>query len=85
MVRKPGRWHGAAFAAPLLTAAVLRGLLPLAGVEGDTRWWLMALAGSIAVGAVGVFGWLFLRAHQTHRGYLQRIAARREQTLPMAE
>lgn len=84
LVRSPGAWRGWVFGVALSTAALFRGVLPLAGVEGDARYWLMAVAGLTGLGAIALFAWLYLRARNSHRQYLMKIAGLRRQQVPMA-
>ena len=85
LVRKPGNWRGPFFGAVLSLAAVLRGIVLLAGVEGDARWWAMAVAGALGWAAVAVFSVLFWRAVRSHRAYLDRTARARTNQLTLAE
>lgn len=77
LVAPPVPWRGIAFGLPLSVAAVLRGVLPWAGFGGDHAYWGMALGGTIGLVAVGVFGFLYLRARRRHVAYTARIAAMR--------
>ena len=85
LVRPPGRWRGPAFAAALIAAMLLRGLVPLAPVTQEVRFASMALGGTIAWVAVAVFAVLFIRARRTHVAYLRRTAAWRAGSLPVLE
>lgn len=85
-VRQPGGWRGPFFGAALASAAVLRGLLPWAGLEGSARHWGMAAAGVLALVALAVFAVLFARAHRAHGAYLLRLAGRRRgEAIPLRE
>ncbi len=85
LVARPGAWRGPAFGVTVSLAAFLRGVLPLAGLGGTERWWAMAVAGSLAWGAILVFSVLCWRASRTHRAYLQRIERFRGSELPVRE
>lgn len=73
----PAVWRGAAFGLALSLAVVFRSLAPLAGIEGDLRWWFMALAGLITLVATTAFGLLFWRARRRHVAYMTKINAMR--------
>lgn len=83
LLRSPGAWRGWVFGAALSIAAVLRGVLPLAGVDGDVRYWLMAVAGLTGLGSVSLFALLYSRARNSHRQYLAKIAGWRRHEVPM--
>ncbi|MGE3960510.1 MAG: hypothetical protein AB7F65_02360 [Dehalococcoidia bacterium] len=83
LVRHPGAWRGPFFGAAISLVALLRGVLPLAGLGGMDRWWAMAVAGSLGWTAVGVFAVLLWRASRAHRAYLQRIERFRSNELPV--
>ena len=83
LVRHPGGWRGPFFGAAISLAALLRGVLPLAGLGGTERWWAMAIAGSLAWVALIVFATLLWRASRAHRAYLQRIERFRSNELPV--
>lgn len=85
LVRQPSRWRGPFFGAVLSLAAALRGIVLLAGVEGDARWWAMAVAGSLGWTAMAVFSLLFWRALRSHRAYLARTARARGQQFTLAD
>ena len=82
-MRHPGGWRGPFFGAAISLAALLRGVLPLAGLGGTERWWAMAIAGSLAWVALIVFATLLWRASRAHRAYLQRIERFRSNELPV--
>jgi hypothetical protein len=84
LVRSPGVWRGWVFGAALSGAALLRGVLPLAGIEGDVRYWLMAIAGLLGLNSIALFAALYVRARNSHRQYLAKIAGWRSQQVPMA-
>jgi uncharacterized protein involved in response to NO len=84
LTHAPGRWRGWAFAALLSLAVALRGLVPLAGMAGEQRYWLMAVAGVLGLGAMALFACLYLRARHSHHAYLSRIAGWRAQEIPLA-
>ncbi|MGE0227737.1 MAG: hypothetical protein AB7I38_06745 [Dehalococcoidia bacterium] len=84
LVRPPARWRGVAFAVAIPLAAVVRGLVPLAGVSGEARYWSMAVGGILGLASVAVFTWLYLRARRSHRAYLTRVAAWRGREVPLA-
>jgi len=77
LVGHPAPWRGVAFGSALSIAAALRGLVPLSGLDGEPRWWLMALAGIIALMAIAVFGLSYWRARRGHVAYMARMAAMR--------
>jgi len=83
----PAAWRGAVFGLALSFAVALRSLAPLAGVEGDLRWWLMALAGLITLIATTAFALLFWRARRRHVIYMMKINAMRARNavLPMVD
>ena len=83
LVRGPTPRRGPIFGAILSVAVVLRALVPLAGLEGEERWWSMAAAGAIAWLAVAAFAVLVWRARRTHRAHVARISAARASELPM--
>ncbi|MCK9485141.1 MAG: hypothetical protein M0R73_00295 [Dehalococcoidia bacterium] len=83
IVNPPVPWRGAAFGLALSAAAVLRGVLPWAGLAGDHADWGMALGGGIGIIAVAVFGYLYWRARRGHVAYTQRIAAMRARNTPI--
>lgn len=85
LVRPPSRWRSLALASALVGAVVLRGLVPLWGVDATTRSWSMAAGGSLALVAVAAFGVLFVRARRTHLAYLRRVAVWRTRALPAAD
>ncbi|MEZ4552502.1 MAG: hypothetical protein R3B59_01185 [Dehalococcoidia bacterium] len=84
LARPPARWRGVAFALAIPLAAVFRGLIPLAGVSGEARYWSMAVGGILGLVSVAVFAWLYLRARRSHRDYLARVAAWRGREVPLA-
>ena len=84
-VRPPRRWRSGALASALVGAVVLRGFVPLLGVDANPRFWSMAAGGALAFVAVAMFGMLFLRARRTHVAYLRRVTVWRTQALPVAE
>jgi len=73
LVGSPGGWRGPAFGGALSAAAALRGAVLLAGLEGDARWWAMAVAGVLGWSAVALFAALYRRARRGHRAYLARV------------
>lgn len=77
LVNPPAPWRGAAFGLALSVAAVLRGVLPWGGLDGDAEYWAMALGGTIALLAVSAFGILYWRARRRHVAYTVRMAALR--------
>ena len=79
LVSKPGKWRGPFFGAALSVAASLRGVVLLAGLEGDLRWWAMAVAGLLGWVAVAAFALLVWKAARSHRAYLERLRQAREQ------
>lgn len=79
LVSKPGRWRGPFFGAALSVAAALRGVVLLAGLEGDLRWWAMATAGLLGWVAVATFALLVWKAARSHRAYMERLRQAREQ------
>lgn len=85
LVRPPSRWRSLALASALVGAVILRGLVPLWGVDATTRSWSMAAGGSLALAAVATFGVLFVRARRTHLTYLQRVAVWRTHALPTSD
>jgi hypothetical protein len=85
MTRRTTHWRGAAFAAALSAAVVLRALLPLTGIDMTLRYWLMALAGVIAMSAVVWFAVLIARARRSHVSYQQRVAAFRARQISTLE
>lgn len=84
LVRQPARWRGRVFAVTLPLAAVLRGVAPLAGVDGEPRYWLMSAGGVLGLASVAVFAVLYVRARRSHRAYLARVADWRGREVPMA-
>lgn len=84
LVAKPSRWRGLAFGFTISTAALLRGVLPWAGIDAPARFWLMAAGGTLGLGAVAAFGVLYVRALRRHRAYLAKIAALRAREAPVA-
>src|SRR3546814_10811432 len=53
----PAVWRGSAFGLALSISALLRGVLPWAGlIDGDARYWAMSVAGLIGLLAVATFG-----------------------------
>lgn len=85
LVRAPGAWRGPFFGITLTLATALRGVGPLAGVQGDLRWWSMAVAGVLGWIAVATLSVLFWRARRSHRAYLRRIARFQQDGLPVLE
>lgn len=85
LVRPPSRRRGPAFAAALLVAMLLRGVIPLTAVSDPVRFASMAAGGTIALIAVGAFAVLFVRARRTHLAYLLRTAVWRDGSLPVVE
>lgn len=85
LVGAPGRWRGPFFGTTLTVAAFLRGVVLLAGLEGEARWWAMAAAGILGWLAIAVFSALFWRASRRHRSYLQRIERFRRNGLPITQ
>ncbi|MDP2326631.1 MAG: hypothetical protein Q8M79_00920 [Dehalococcoidia bacterium] len=83
LVAKPWHWRGAAFGAALTTAAVLRGILPWAGLATPARFWAMSVGGVIGLGTVAAFAFLYLRAQRRHRAYMAKIAALRSREIPL--
>ena len=84
LVRRPGNWRGPFFGGALSVAAALRGVVLLAGLEGDLRWWAMAVAGALGWVAVATFALLVWRAARSHRAYLERLRQAREQKAHLA-
>jgi hypothetical protein len=84
LVRAPGGWRGPFFGLALSVTAGMRGLLLLAGVQGDARWWVMATSGVLVWLVLATFTWLAWRASRSHRAYTRRIARWRDQELPLA-
>jgi len=84
LTRSPGRWRGRVFGAALSVAALLRGVVPLAGAFDEQRYWLMAVAGVLGLGSMIVFAFIYLRARSSHRAYLAKIAGGRTSNIPMA-
>lgn len=84
LVRQPAQWRGRVFAVTLPLAAVFRGLIPLAGLTGEARYWSMSVGGLLGLGSVAVFAVLYWRARQSHRAYLARIAGWRGREVPLA-
>lgn len=84
LVHKPGNWRGPFFGVVLSVAAALRGAVLLAGLEGDLRWWAMAVAGALGWVAVTTFALLVWRAARSHRAYLERLRQAREQKVQLA-
>jgi heme exporter protein D len=74
LVARPWRHRGLAFGVALTVAAVHRGVLPWAGLEGDARYREMAVGGAIGLASVAAFAFLYVRALRRHRAYLARIA-----------
>jgi hypothetical protein len=71
LVRTAGAWRGSLLGWLLTVAAVLRvGAAALAGDLGDAAQWVMALAGTIALGVMVAFALLLLRAS---RGFVPTI------------
>lgn len=83
LIRKPSARRGAAFAGALLGAATLRGVIPLFGVGAPARFWLMSIAGVLALGSVAGFAFFFVRARRAHREYRSRVARFRDDGLPV--
>lgn len=83
LVRTPAKWRGWAFGVALSVAALLRGVVPLAGLEGEPRHWLMSVAGLAGLGSVAAFGWLYFSARTSHRVYLAKIAVWRKREVPL--
>ncbi len=85
VLRPPPAWRAAAFAAVLSLAAVLRGGVPLTGLDADVYYGAMALAGVLALAAVTWFALLYVRARRWHVAYTSRVAAARPggQALPV--
>ncbi len=75
LVRQPSPRRGPLFAAALLSAVVLRGVVPLFGVPYEVRMGSMAIGGTLALIAVVAFAVLFVRARRAHLEYLRRMAA----------
>jgi len=84
LVSKPGNWRGPFFGSALSVAAALRGVVLLAGLEGDLRWWAMAVAGILGWVTVAMFAVLVWRAVRSHRAYLERLRQTREQKAHLA-
>ena len=85
LVGTPAAWRGAAFGAMLSAAAVLRGLLPLWGLDGDARWWAMAAAGLLGWVALAACWVLLRRAQASHLRYLERLRQMRTADFPIVE
>lgn len=86
LTNPPWNGRGPVFGAVISLAVVLRGIAPLAGIEGELRWWLMAIAGSLTLLATGAFALLFWRARYRHHRYIVRLAALRSSSpLPLVD
>ena len=86
LVRTPSRRRGPVFAAALLVAMLLRGVVPMTAVPDVVRFASMSLGGTIAWIAVGAFAALFIRARRAHLEYLRRMATwRAAQVLPVID
>ena len=64
LVRRPSRRRGPVFAAALLVAMLLRVVVPMTSMPDDVRFASMALGGTIAWIAVGVFAGLCALVHR---------------------
>ncbi|MBX7110980.1 MAG: hypothetical protein K1X87_03920 [Dehalococcoidia bacterium] len=84
LVRQPAQWRGRVFAVALPLAAVFRGVLPLAGLSGEARYWSMSIGGLLGLASVIAFAVLYWRARQNHRTYLARVAGWRGREVPLA-
>ncbi|TAK79462.1 MAG: hypothetical protein EPO16_01965 [Dehalococcoidia bacterium] len=85
LVHPPKKWRGVALGSLLVAAVVLRGFVPLSGVDATVRSWSMAGGGGLGLTAVAAFGVLFHRARRTHVAYLKRVAAWRTRALPTTD
>lgn len=85
LVHPPKKWRGIALGSLLVAAVVLRGFVPLSGVDTTVRSWSMAAGGSLGLLAVAAFGVFFHRARRTHVAYLERVAAWRTRALPTTD
>ncbi len=87
LVRQPSRARGPLYAAALLSAMLLRGVVPLASLPDNVRFTSMLLGGMFAWIAAGVFAVQFIRARRAHLDYLGRMAKWRAsgESLPVVE
>ncbi|MDA0302011.1 MAG: hypothetical protein O2822_05735 [Chloroflexi bacterium] len=87
LVRQPSRLRGPLFAAALLAAMALRGLVPVLPGAEAARFASMSLGATVAWIAVGAFAVLFIRARRAHVDYLSRMAKWRAggDSLPVVE
>lgn len=81
LVHRPPRWRGVVLGAGLASAAVLRGLAPLANLDATLELWLMAAGGGIAFVCVATFAVMFVRARRMHVAYLAKVAKWRMQPI----
>ncbi|MGE3855359.1 MAG: hypothetical protein AB7G21_00230 [Dehalococcoidia bacterium] len=87
LIRQPSPRRGPLFAAALLTAMLLRGVVPLLPVSDTVRFTSMSVGGTVAWIAVGAFAVLFIRARRAHLEYVGRMAKWRAggESLPVVE
>lgn len=81
LVHRPSRLRGVLLGVGLASAAVLRGVVPLLGLNGTAELWLMALGGGLAFTSVAAFATAFWRARRMHVAYLAKVAKWRLQPI----
>lgn len=87
LVGRQGAWRGAAFGAALSVATVARAFPRFftTQLQGETVYWLMALAGLTAMAVLGLLAFYFGRGVRDYRKVIETAAARLERPPPRSD